>query len=740
DGDQIKPNQRVTPIASQGVMKFNFTVNAEYTFSPIWGMYLEYFYNPYGGNARYQNELAFPHKEYITSDGFHFRGMNHELGIGASLNILNLFYNCRSQKWQWYLNAGMSGNLYKMTYHESYLSGDPTAWPTNHFLGEYQGGAWNGIPSDYDRAPGDILGSMPEDKFNGYDYTMSLPIGTSIEWNATRWLAVVANFQYHIRLNSDKFDGSIAGNDNDGGMYAGIGLRWKINSLNRKLYHVRDMAMCQYEQNMALNTVKKLGNRMDSLENRVDSLDKKVDGFEDRIKALEDDMDKLRDSDGDGVPDIRDRNPNTPPNTLVNYWGVPVDDEGEIPENTYHNGNLNNPIANPYDVDENGIPNITLRTITDLPFYGNSTNKPDNRFRNGDPKKPVANLYDLNNNEIPDYKEFGDKDDLDGDGMNNEDDPDIDGDGIPNEQDPTPYGISSYRTKDGRAVVIEYDDDIDGDGIPNEQDPDIDGDGVPNEQDPTPWGLLSGANKNLKPEIADGAYHNGDQKKPIKDTYDVNGDGIPNYRQKGPKDDLNGNGIPNYLDPDIDGDGIPNALDPTPYGASNEVKKSQNSGTSYGSSNVRGGVSYGSNNSGSYGRGNSGSYGRGSSGSSYQPDTGIGYVPTTECSGQEEVYFATGKFILTAVSHTTLANTARKMYACPDAILEIHGYCDEQGKRSNYDNVKLSKSRAKSVKETLIKKYGVDAKRIVVVEGHGAIPGPTIDYLPNRRVDLVIDK
>ncbi|MDR1543727.1 MAG: hypothetical protein LBS50_04820, partial [Prevotellaceae bacterium] len=39
DGDQIKPNQRVTPIASQGVMKFNFTVNAEYTFSPIWGMY-----------------------------------------------------------------------------------------------------------------------------------------------------------------------------------------------------------------------------------------------------------------------------------------------------------------------------------------------------------------------------------------------------------------------------------------------------------------------------------------------------------------------------------------------------------------------------------------------------------------------------------------------------------------------------------------------------------------------------
>lgn len=53
-------------------------------------------------------------------------------------------------------------------------------------------------------------------------------------------------------------------------------------------------------------------------------------------------------------------------------------------------------------------------------------------------------------------------DDIDDDGIPNEEDPDMDGDGIPNEEDP----------------------DTDGDGIPNEEDPDIDGDGIPNEEDP----------------------------------------------------------------------------------------------------------------------------------------------------------------------------------------------------------------------------------------------------------------
>jgi hypothetical protein len=69
--------------------------------------------------------------------------------------------------------------------------------------------------------------------------------------------------------------------------------------------------------------------------------------------------------------------------------------------------------------------------------------------------------------------------DLDGDGIANEQDDDIDGDGIANANDPKP----------------DYDfDDIDGDGILNENDADIDGDEIPNSIDAHPdlaYGPLS---------------------------------------------------------------------------------------------------------------------------------------------------------------------------------------------------------------------------------------------------------
>jgi len=59
-------------------------------------------------------------------------------------------------------------------------------------------------------------------------------------------------------------------------------------------------------------------------------------------------------------------------------------------------------------------------------------------------------------------------DDIDNDGINNEEDDDVDGDGIVNSED----------------------DDVDGDGIPNDIDNDIDGDGITNENDDTISGFL----------------------------------------------------------------------------------------------------------------------------------------------------------------------------------------------------------------------------------------------------------
>jgi hypothetical protein len=92
-------------------------------------------------------------------------------------------------------------------------------------------------------------------------------------------------------------------------------------------------------------------------------------------------------------------------------------------------------------------------------------------------------------------------DDIDGDGVPNDEDGDVDDDGIPN------------------AVDL----DIDGDRVPNELDNDIDGDGIANPDDNTDYG--------------------------------ANPDGVD-----GPQADPDGDGLPNLTDPDDDNDGIPDGV------------------------------------------------------------------------------------------------------------------------------------------------------------------------------------
>jgi len=331
--------------------------------------------------------------------------------------------------------------------------------------------------------------------------------------------------------------------------------------------------------------------KVDSLKPRVDDLENKVKDLEPRVKALENNMDNLRDSDGDGVPDIRDREPNTP-------QGVPVNQFGEA--------------------DYSGIP--------------------DNKYYGGDNTNPIVNTNNVNPNGIPNWKLMGPNDDLDGDGIPNAIDPDIDGDGIPNAKDPTPYGLPPFIST--------------------------------NPANP-----------------ADNMYLNGDKTKPIKNPSDINGDGIPNWKQMGPNDDMDGDGIPNALDPDIDGDGIPNEKDQTPYGM--------------------------------------------------LPSNATSSTDNGDCI---KIFFSTAKYDITAASQTELASVANKLAAFPELKLQINSYADQQGVKTGYNNQKLTDNRAKQTRDILIKQYGVDPKRIIMVKGNGAIPGPTIDYLPNRNSTMCFVK
>ncbi|XP_055621605.1 uncharacterized protein LOC129765373 isoform X2 [Toxorhynchites rutilus septentrionalis] len=156
--------------------------------------------------------------------------------------------------------------------------------------------------------------------------------------------------------------------------------------------------------------------------------------------------------------------------------------------------------------------------------------------------------------------------DLDGDGIPNDQDPDDDNDGIPDSQDddddndgipdaqdmdddndgiPDSADVDSKMTAndlDGDGIPNDQDDDDDNDGIPDAQDEDDDNDGVPDAQD--------------EDDDNDGIPDAEDTDAKSKGN-DLDGDGIPNDQD----DDDDNDGIPDTEDPDDDNDGVPDAQD-----------------------------------------------------------------------------------------------------------------------------------------------------------------------------------
>ncbi|XP_068152252.1 uncharacterized protein [Drosophila tropicalis] len=194
---------------------------------------------------------------------------------------------------------------------------------------------------------------------------------------------------------------------------------------------------------------------------------------------------------------------------------------------------------------------------------------------------------DIDGDGIPNDKD----DDIDGDGIPNEEDDDIDGDGIPNEDDDDIDGDGVQNSKDedidgdgvpnhededidGDGKVNHEDDDLDGDGTPNHEDDDLDGDGVPNEEDED---LDGDGKKNHEDDDLDGdGVHNDDDEDLDGDgtinheDEDLDGDGVKNEKDEDldgdgkaneDDDDLDGDGVPNEKDSDLDGDGILNEHD-----------------------------------------------------------------------------------------------------------------------------------------------------------------------------------
>ncbi len=281
------------------------------------------------------------------------------------------------------------------------------------------------------------------------------------------------------------------------------------------------------------------------------------------------------DSDGDHVPDYRDR-----------------DDDGDLVDTRFECGDP----AQPVDSDGDGQPNY-LDPDDEGDSVPTAQEQPDPNG-DGDPVDAVSTAHaiadylnpDDDGDSIPTLMERpgGVSRDSDGDGvpdyLDEDDDDDTllyegltdtDHDGTPNYLD---VDDDDDRVLSVRELVPEFDTDHDGSSDP--YDPDDDGDGLdttdelgPNVDAPQDSDA-DGRKDYLDPDDDDDTVptlqersspisdHDGDGHPDYLDPED-DGDGIPTKSERGISDDVDGDGLPNWLDLDSDGDGVPDAVEGT---------------------------------------------------------------------------------------------------------------------------------------------------------------------------------
>lgn len=131
-------------------------------------------------------------------------------------------------------------------------------------------------------------------------------------------------------LNSDKLDAVVNNNENDKYMMFALSLTYHVGKRNAKPYERTE-------------PTKELYDKLLAMQSKIDSLTK--------------------DTDGDGVADLYDKDNNTPPNAVVDTKGRPVDVDkdgvaDEMDKEVFSNKNAKvNTTGEEFDDDQDGIPN-----------------------------------------------------------------------------------------------------------------------------------------------------------------------------------------------------------------------------------------------------------------------------------------------------------------------------------------------------------------------------------------------
>ncbi len=270
DGDQNNRNLKIAPYS---IPSFAFHAQVEYMVSPTWGLNLQYNYLPYNGG----------HKTDL-----HYKGLSHDATLNGVFNILNLFNQNRNKlRWGLNIHAGVGIAFYNAKLYDT---------EDNHIEKK------------------DVTGK----------YTIVFPIGLSVEYAPIDWLGIYFQAEYRT-YRKDDLDCMIQGRSYDNIPYAGLGLRYRIcASKNRP--HARNYSVYEYHPNPTKQIAQENKLELAEVNSRIDDINNRINNeILPTITEMKNNLVKTEaDSDMDGVPDSRDRNPNTPAGSFVNYYGEPL--------------------------------------------------------------------------------------------------------------------------------------------------------------------------------------------------------------------------------------------------------------------------------------------------------------------------------------------------------------------------------------------------------------------------------
>jgi OOP family OmpA-OmpF porin len=142
-----------------------------------------------------------------------------------------------------------------------------------------------------------------------------LPVGAGFKINVARGINVDLGYQIDF-VNADDFDGTVVGNNNDRFSYAHLGLEFALGSKSKP-------QMATYNPVNSMRTEY----LMDDQRLQMQLNQEKAENAQLRndLNTTNANLAKLTiDSDGDGVPDVFDKCPNTPQGTAVDGSGCPL--------------------------------------------------------------------------------------------------------------------------------------------------------------------------------------------------------------------------------------------------------------------------------------------------------------------------------------------------------------------------------------------------------------------------------